>query len=198
MSNEKSLSAQRRWPFRMELSGGFLLLLSLTGFLCGTEALAAAALAAAVHELGHLALILFQQSRPRLLTLDISGACLHCFGPEPGVKQELLRALAGPAAGTLYWLLLRNSGCELLISSAGMSLMLSLVNLLPAPGLDGGRVLNCLLLGILDVQPWERLSELLGILSALLTLALGILHSPQLFLYGLWLSLRLLRMRLRN
>ena len=197
MSNEKSLRERGR-PFRRELSGGFLLLLSVTGFLCGAEALSAAALAAAAHELGHLALILVQGSLPRRLTLDVSGACLHCFGPEPGVRQELFRALAGPAAGTAYWLLLRHSSSELLLASAQVSLMLSLVNLLPAPGLDGGRIVGCFLIGVLETGSWGRISGLLGILSALLTLLLGILHSPQLFLYGLWLALRLLRIRLRD
>ena len=197
MSNEKSLREQG-WSFRLELSGGFLLLLSATGFLCGAEALSAAALAAAAHELGHLALILAQGSLPRRLTLDVSGACLHCFGPEPDIRQELLRALAGPAAGTAFWLLLRGSSSELLHASAQMSLMLSLVNLLPAPGLDGGRVVSCFLLDVLETDRWGRLSGFLGVLSALLTLLLGILHSPQLFLYGLWLSLRLLRICLRD
>lgn len=193
MSNEKSVS----WSFRMELSGGFLLLLSLTGFLCGANALSAAVLAAAAHELGHLALILGQGSLPRRLTLDASGACLHCFGKEPGTYQEMARALAGPAAGMVYWLLLRCSVSGLLTASAQMSLMLSLVNLLPAPGLDGGRVIGCLLPDF--PERWRSvLSTLLGILSAALTLLLGILHSPQLFLYGLWLILRLARMGLRD
>ena len=67
--------------------------------------------------------------------------------------------------------------------------MLSLTNLLPASGLDGGRVLACLLapLGILRS---ERLMRLLSLFSALLSLLLGLLHSPQLFLYGAWLLLR--------
>ncbi len=197
MSNEKSLSVGS-FPFRLEISGGFLLLVSLTGFLCGRESLGAAALAAAVHELGHLALILWQGNLPRRLTLDISGACLHCCGPEPRARQELLRALAGPGTGFLLWLLLRGNAVGLLRSAAEMSLMLSLVNLLPAPGLDGGRVLGCLLPGLMAAGMWERLSEGLGILSVLLATALGILHSPQLFLYGLWLLLRQLRLRLRD
>ena len=47
MSNGKSLSEQEGL-FCLKLSGGFLLLLSVTWFLCGTEALCAAALAAAL------------------------------------------------------------------------------------------------------------------------------------------------------
>lgn len=197
MSNEMSLS-EGGSVFRLELSGGFLLLLSLTGFFCGGEALAAAMIAAAVHELGHLALILAQGSLPRRLILDISGACLYCAGMEPGPRQELARAAAGPAAGFLLWLCFRAGGSGFLRSVAAMSLMLSLINLLPAYGLDGDRILGCLLPRFLTPDRRELLSCLLGLFSALASLALGILFSPQLFLYGIWLLLRQLRIRLRD
>ena len=194
MSNGKSPS-ESGYNFRLQLSGGFLLLLSLTGFLCGVEALFSAALAAGVHELGHLALILNQGSLPSVLRLDASGASLRCSGPHPNVRQELFRAMAGPAAGLALWMLLRGSDIVFLVSIADMSLMLSLVNLLPAQGLDGGRILDCLLAYMLRPDSWLRFSAVLGFLSALLTLSLGIFRSPQLFLYGIWLFLRQLRIR---
>ncbi len=197
MSNEMSLSP-KEYRFRLEVSGGFLLLVSVTGFFCGANALLAAALAAAVHELGHLALILWQGSLPVRIRLDVSGACLYCGGPQPSVRQELLRALAGPGMGVGLWLLLSPATDSFLRSVSEMSLMLGLVNLLPAEGLDGGRVLGCLLPGIMTTDRWARLSGWLGSLSGLLTLTLGFLRSPQLFLYGLWLLLRQLKFRLRD
>ena len=197
MSNEKSLSSPR-YPFRLELSGGFLLLISMTGFLCGGEALCAAGLAAAVHELGHLALILGQGSLPRRLILDISGACLDCRGPEPDVRQELLRALAGPGTGMILWWSLRDSPSGLLKTTSDMSLMLSLVNLMPAPGLDGYRILSCLLSGVAEPYRMESLSGWLGFPVAVLTMTFGTLRSPQMFLYGLWLFLRQVRICLRD
>ncbi len=197
MSNEKSVS-EAGCAFRLEISGGFLILLSLTWFLCGGKALLAAFLAAVVHELGHLILIIVQGSLPIRLTLDVSGACLRCSGAEPNAGQELARAIAGPVSGLLLWLVLRSSPDEMLRIAGDMSLMLSLVNLLPAPGLDGGRVLDCLAPRFLNPILWDRISCWLGILSAFLTLVLGFLRSPQLFLYGLWLLLRQLRIRMRN
>jgi stage IV sporulation protein FB len=197
MSNEKSHPEQER-IFRMEISGGFLLLLSFTAFLCGGGNVFAAAIAAAFHELGHLALILLQGSLPRRLTLDVSGACLRCYGPEPSANQELLRAMAGPAAGMILWLVLRSSDNGFLSAAGEMSLMLSLVNLLPAPGLDGGRVLNAVLSGTVSPDFIDNLFERLGILTSLLAVLLGVLHSPQLFLYGLWLFLRMVKLRLRD
>ena len=197
MSNEKS-RPEKACVFRLEISGGFLLLLSFTGFLCGGETVLAAAIAAAFHELGHLALILLQGSLPRRLTLDVSGACLRCYGPEPSINQELLRAMAGPAAGLVIWLVLRSSVNGFLSAAGEMSLMLSLVNLLPAPGLDGGRVLSGILSGTVPPDFRDKLFEKLGILTSLLAVLLGVLHSPQLFLYGLWLFLRMVKLRLRD
>jgi stage IV sporulation protein FB len=193
MSNEMSVSGPQ-CRLRLEVSGGFLLLLSVSGFLWGGAVLAAAALAAAIHELGHLVLILLQGALPSRLLLDFSGACLSCAGREPSRREELLRALAGPAAGLLLCALLRASPQPILQRTASLSLMLSLVNLLPASGLDGGRALECILspLGVL----WpETLLSWLSLLSALFALCLGAFHSPQLFLYGIWLLLRAARIR---
>lgn len=197
MSNEKSHPEQER-IFRLEISGGFLLLLSFTAFLCGGGNVFAAAIAAAFHELGHLALILLQGSLPKRLTLDVSGACLRCYGPEPSANQELLRAMAGPAVGLVLWLVLHSSVNGFLSTAGEMSLMLSLVNLLPAPGLDGGRVLNAIITGTVSPDFRDDLFERLGILTSLLAVLLGVLHSPQLFLYGLWLFLRMAKLRLRD
>ena len=197
MSNEKS-TPEGGPCFRLEISGGFLLILSLTGFLCGAEAIAAAMLAAAFHELGHLSLILLQGGLPRRLTLDMSGACLHCSGPEPDIRQELFRAMAGPAAGLLLWLALKGAEASFLRTAASMSLMLSLVNLLPAAGLDGRRILDCMTAAAADGTGLPRLNAVLDIASVLLTLTFGALHSPQLLLYGLWLLLRRLGFRLSN
>ena len=197
MSNEKSHPEQER-IFRLEISGGFLLLLSFTAFLCGGGNVFAAAIAAAFHELGHLALILLQGSLPKRLTLDVSGACLRCYGPEPSANQEFLRAMAGPAVGLVLWLVLHSSVNGFLSAAGEMSLMLSLVNLLPAPGLDGGRVLNAIITGTVSPDFRDDLFERLGILTSLLAVLLGVLHSPQLFLYGLWLFLRMVKLRLRD
>ena len=112
--------------------------------------------------------------------------------------MELLRAMAGPSAGLILWLVLRSSDNGFLSAAGEMSLMLSLVNLLPAPGLDGGRVLNAVLSGTVSPDFIDNLFERFGILTSLLAVLLGVLHSPQLFLYGLWLFLRMVKLRLRD
>lgn len=191
MSNEKSASGPD-CCFRLEISGGFLLLVSFTGFLWGAESLFSAAMAAAFHELGHLSILLLQGNLPSRLRLDFSGACLRCAGRAPTCREELLRAMAGPAAGFLLWAAAVCAAPSFFRETGNMSLMLSLVNLLPVEGLDGGRVLRCLL-SRSEPGMAEKALAVLNWLSAALVLILGILHSPQLFLYGLWLVLRAAR-----
>ena len=53
-----------------------------------------------------------------------------------------------------------------LVSSSGLSLVLSLFNLLPAPPLDGGRIAEALL--------GRRACSLLGLITAGLTLSAGL------------------------
>ncbi|MBR5702105.1 MAG: hypothetical protein IKX47_06520, partial [Oscillospiraceae bacterium] len=63
----------RAEAFRLEITGDFLLLLTLTWFFCGGEALTAFALAAAVHELGHAAVLVGLGQLPRALRMDAAG-----------------------------------------------------------------------------------------------------------------------------
>ena len=194
MSNEMS-APEEQCSFRLEVSGGILLLMSVSGFLWGGGVLAAAVLAAAFHELGHLVLILGQGALPSRLRLDLFGACLFCAGRTPDRREELWRALSGPVSGLLLWGALRASSVLLLQRTASRSLMLSLVNLLPASGLDGGRVLESILSPLGSLRS-EALMSWLSFLSAALALLLGALHSPQLFLYGGWLLFRAVKIRL--
>ena len=187
MSNKNSILSEV--PVHLEITGGFLLLCAVTGFFCGGETLCAAALAAAVHEWGHLAVMLAQGAVPTALRLDASGACLRCK-EEPSYRQELWRALAGPLAGLLLWEMLRGSGNAFLRGTAGMSLLLSGVNLLPGEGLDGGRALRCLSWRLFPPERAELLPRIVGWVTAAGCFVIGLKYSPQLGLYGFWLLLR--------
>ena len=188
MSNKKS--ALSEVPVRLEISGGFLLLCAVTGFFCGSGTLCAAVLAAAVHEWGHLAVMLAQGCIPAALRLDGSGACIRCVGELPSDRQELRRALAGPLAGILFWTAMRGSCSAFLRAAAGMSLLLSIVNLLPGEGLDGGRALRCLAWRLLPAGAAESLPRAAGWVTAAACFLIGLRLQPQLGLYGFWLLLR--------
>ena len=164
MSNEKSHPEQER-IFRLEISGGFLLLLSFTAFLCGGGNVFAAAIAAAFHELGHLAALSVCAVPVEGVRLGFFGAVIHA-GPM-SLGQEAFCALAGPAANLFAFWTLRRAWP----GAAVASLALGLCNLLPIRPLDGGRALWAFSARILPLPAAMAIS---GAAEALTLCALGI------------------------
>ena len=95
------------------------------------------------HELGHLAALWKLGCRIRELRMEVGGFCI-LYDTAQGRGAEALAAAAGPLAGFLYALAVVRLGADGALS-AGISLLLSLVNLIPVPPLDGGRIAAALL-----------------------------------------------------
>lgn len=124
-------------------------------------------LAAAVHELGHAAVLRLAGGKLRRLTLTACGAVMQVSLP-CGRCARAAVSLAGPAAGLLLTIAAHSLGAYRL---AGASALLSLFNLLLLPPLDGGMALAFLANG-----SFPRLRTVLAILSgAVLLLAGGLL-----------------------
>lgn len=119
----------------VETEGGFWLVLALMVLLFPAEVAAGTVLAAAVHELGHILAIRATGGRVRRLVLRTGGASLETdpMGPE----QELLCALAGPAAG-----LMTVAAWRVFPALALAGMVQTAFNLLPVYPLDGGRALR--------------------------------------------------------
>ena len=117
---------------RVEADGGFWLELGLLILLFPFRFLAGVLLAAVIHECGHLLAIGLTGGRVQRIELHAGGA--RILTAPMGERQELLCALAGPAAGLLTVLAWR-AFPEL----AAAGLFQSAFNLLPIYPLDGGR-----------------------------------------------------------
>ena len=135
---------------RFELTPGFLAVICLLAWvnlqMCGRFCLCVL-----VHELGHGAAMAACRVPIRRVSLRISGAVIE--GGFRGYGQELLCAVAGPAAGALLAALVYQHAPELAI----VSVCLTAVNLLPLYPLDGGRILRAALLLRLEEGRVQRL-----------------------------------------
>lgn len=128
-----------RWG-RVEVTGGFLLLMAWLNF-CDTQGLLPLGVfAAGAHELGHWLVIRLCGAHVTRLRLSAVGAQMRVAGTL-SYPAELCCALAGPAVNLLLAFAAARHGR---LVFAGMNLAQGLFNLLPVGVLDGGRVLRCI------------------------------------------------------
>lgn len=159
-----------RRKLSLSISAGAALLFSALYFFDGSGLFSALLAAAFAHEAGHFAALRLCGARVTALCLDVLGLRMDYRGAL-SPRREAACALAGPAAGLLFaaaasrlgrWL-----GGEFLYCAAGVSLLLSAFNLLPALPLDGGTALMAL-------TGSSRLLRATGLMTALALLALGL------------------------
>ena len=120
----------------LSVTAGFFLLLGAFFLLDRWGILPPFVLAAALHEAGHLVVLLALGIPVRALELSAAGAVIRA--ELPGDRREALALAAGPGVNLLLALLFR----RLRPLFALCNLCLGLANLLPLPGRDGGRLLR--------------------------------------------------------
>lgn len=174
---------------RVEVTGGFLLLLAWLNYLDRQTLVPLALVACAAHELGHWAVI-------RVLGGDISLVRLTAVGAEMVLKhalsywQEGMAALAGPSVNMVLALVF----CSIPQGEvfAGINLALACFNMIPVGRLDGGRALYSAL-ALLIGEYWAgRIGRSLDLIFTALLLGLGTALAGlggniTLFLVALWL-----------
>ncbi len=138
-----------RWK-KGELSPGFLLLWALFFFL-DQDGVAPWALAACtVHELAHVICLYLAGGRIKRIRFTAFGAEIEGQSwRRLSYGGELLSVLAGPGSNLMLAFLAARAG-ERWYLFAGLNLSLGIFNLLPAPGLDGGRAVRLLFLMLFE------------------------------------------------
>lgn len=161
------------------------------------SAIAAVVLPVLVHELGHLGALKALGLRATGLRVEMRGFCIEYEG-EAGKLGHALAAFAGPLAGMLYALAAatagRLSGYDWLSLTAGVSVILSGFNLLPAMPLDGGRIAQSMLCAALGERAGQRAIRLLSTAVGAALLAAGTVMTAAgggiaLLLAAIWLLL---------
>lgn len=174
---------------RVEVTGGFFLLMAWLNY-CDTQGLLPAAVcAAAAHELGHWTAIRALGGQVSRLRLSAAGAELRLEGTL-SYGGELVCALAGPLVNLALAMGAARMGA---VVFAGLNLALGLFNLLPVSVLDGGRVLACLTCVLFGPEGARRVSVCVdGTVSVLLLVCggtlLGVGGSVTLLVVAVWMS----------
>ena len=182
---------------RLSSSLAFALAVALVYYILSMETVLALLLAVTAHELAHVIVLRMVGLRVKRLRLELTGLCIdYCGYACPA--GHAAAALAGPAGGLAYAyfasLLARRLSCGWLEVSSGLSLLLSLFNMLPVIPLDGGRIAVQLLQKLLGERSGNRAAGFLGLAVSLLLSAAGLLLALQgkgtgLLIAGGWLLL---------
>ncbi len=185
---------------RLEVTGGFFLLLAWMNYLDRQFILPMAAAACVLHELGHYFMIRILGGEIRLIRLTAVGAEISVKRPL-NYWQEGLTALAGPAVNLALALVFCSWSWGAVF--AGLNLVLALFNMAPVGRLDGGRALNCAMALLVGPERADRMGQRLDLLCAVLLLGGGVLLAKRggnltLLLVAVWLTAALAKQNNRN
>lgn len=120
-----------------QISGGLILSVAFVRFV-GSELIGLLPwiLAVACHEAGHLTAIFFRKKRIRGFFANALGLRIRLDGLSLSYTDELCISLAGPLASIIFALAFGNRA-----DFFEISMMLGILNLLPAPFFDGYRAM---------------------------------------------------------
>ena len=116
-----------------------------------------------VHELGHsVAMRHYRLSASPPIFIPFIGAVINLRQPPRNALEEAVVGIAGPVLGTVgaivTYLIYLQTGSLLFLLLAEFGFFLNLLNMLPVPPLDGGRVTAA-------VSPWIWMPGLLGVVA---------------------------------
>lgn len=188
--------SRQLWVGRVRFTAGFLFLAALLFYRSSSTFLISFLLAAALHELAHVAMAYLLGIPVRTLSMTAFG-CVLSLADEALIpnRKLLLIAAAGPLLNlglTALCLGLSNTFPWAVLFGAE-NLLLALFNLLPVFPLDGAVMLSAALSLKLLPEQAERLVCWISLLLVAAAVAAALcLHGaarPRVFLFALWLSI---------
>jgi stage IV sporulation protein FB len=155
-------------------------------------------LAAAVHEAGHLCVMLnIKELAPRKIKISPVGIKIIAGGSSEDSRYWCLAALAGVGANLLFSLALLLPSLyfksEVITKLILSNLLLAGVNILPAHSLDGGQLLKLLLKGRMSESGAETVLLIVSAVMLIPVLTLGVIiliksqYNYSLLALSLWL-----------
>jgi len=163
---------------KLKVNATAILIIALLYYVMETEIFFAVLSAVIAHELGHVIFLSIFGLRIQRLRVEIKGFCIDYSG-YCSAAEHIIIAFAGPLAGFAYAYfasqLSDGLNLEWLSFSSGISLVLSVFNLLPAKPLDGGRIFEYATYILCGEQKGRVICETIGIVIGFAIMAAGIL-----------------------
>lgn len=153
----------------VRVSPAGLIFWSFLFFMLPEREAAALLVPVAVHEAGHLLSIKLLGFKIHSINLELTGLKIE-YSRNESTAEELAVAAAGPLAGIGLWLLCDFTGAELM---AGVSLLLSIFNLLPIYPLDGGRICRLGLGAVLGCRKGKMIQQRTGDILCCVLVGIG-------------------------
>ena len=161
---------------RFGISAPAIAAAALLYYLAPIDKLLAVLLPVIFHELGHILALRLLGLKICRFRIELKGLCMEYRGYAVGLGHALAAA-AGPAMGLLYALaaslLAARYNSAWLELTAGVSLLLSACNLLPALPLDGGSILDHLAAALFGERAAARVTDLTALVVGTTLLILG-------------------------
>lgn len=177
IESESRMKKEKNRSERLKISIEAALVAAFLYYIADFRTITAVLLAAAVHELGHVGALHVLGMRITGFRAELKGFCIDYEG-EAGWLGHALAAFAGPLAGLAYALAASAAGHatgeEWFHLTAGISMILSGFNMLPALPLDGGRMLQCGLCAALGEEEGEKIGRMISTVTGTILLAGGI------------------------
>jgi len=151
----------------IRVSGNILIFSALMLLVLPLPWLASAFLAALLHELAHLLVLMLFGGKITALTIDIGGTVIDSF--LPGRIQAFLSILAGPLCSLFLGIFLKS-----LPQLALCGMIQGIFNLLPFPALDGGRLWSLLSKSCKNRRRHTVISAVLAVILILTAFLAGI------------------------